>query len=231
MLCDICGRGWNDGFPAFCPKMLLDRSVAVSCAASSARATRISTTRAVRTAARATAASVVARGCGAGHSLQRGIEGEAGGGKVASGSGSQTNTLDVLGDTEVLFTLGTTLYFQTDRENGKVGELDVLAEQEQLLGATDGIGEHSFDGTLRERGVVACHVGCQLFQSDGLLDDRAWIPLAVCQLVRLVFVLIQLNSNHNVFVVKKLMKSLTFNDNAKIQHRGGANEDKRALAR
>ena len=91
---------------------------------------------------------------------------------------------------EVLLAVGTALgVLDAQGEDGKVGNLHVLALQEQLLDAAYHVGEHTLDGTLGEWRVVTGHVGSQLVQVDGLLDVGVGKPR--------VLVLFQYVQNHN----------------------------------
>lgn len=110
--------------------------------------------------------------------------------QLASGSGTELQADDELRHAEVLLGVGSAFHLQTDGEDGKVGELDVLAEKEKFLGADYGIGQDALDGSLAERSVVARHVLCQLVETDGLLCCYSRIPLLV-SLTVLVVVLIQ----------------------------------------
>ena len=130
------------------------------------------------------------------HAAYGGVE--VGGGQLTGGSGTELQAGDELRHTEVFLRRGTALHLQADGEDGKVGELDVLAEQKQFLGADHGIGEDALDGSLTERGVVACHVLRQLVETDGLLHGDPGVPLAERLGDFLVLVLVEFDSNHTV---------------------------------
>ena len=129
------------------------------------------------------------------HSLDGGVE--VGGLQLACCSGTESQAFYVLGYGEVLLGWCSRLYLQADGEDSEVGELDVLTEKEQFLGADYGIGQDALDGSLGEWGVMARHVFRQLIETDGLLGNHTWIPLLV-SLAFLVVVLINSYSNHTV---------------------------------
>ncbi len=126
-------------------------------------------------------------GCGV-HSLDGGVE--VLGLQLACGSGSQSETYDVLRHAEVVLGEGTFLHDEPEAEDGDVGELHVLAEQQEFLGAGCRIGQHAEDGSLGVRGVVARHVVGEFFETDGLIAYDSWKPFAVGFLDFLVCVLV-----------------------------------------
>ena len=127
--------------------------------------------------------------------LDAGIE--VGGHQLAGGSGTESQSGNILRHAEVLLLVGAALQTQADGEDGEVGELDVLAEQEQLLGARHSVGQDALDGSLAERGVVTCHVLRQFVETDGLICYYARIPFLVC-LALWIVVLIQFYSYHTL---------------------------------
>ena len=122
---------------------------------------------------------------------------EVGGHQLAGGSGTESQSGDILRHAEVLLLVGAALQTQADGEDGEVGELDVLAEQEQFLGARHGVGQDALDGSLAERGVVTRHVLRQFVETDGLISYYARIPFLVC-LALWIVVLIQFYSYHTL---------------------------------
>ena len=133
------------------------------------------------------------RGCHAVHSLDGGVE--VGGRQLAGGPGTEPQAGDVLRHGEVFLGVGSAFHLQAYGEDGEVGELDVLAEQQKLLGADHGVCQDALDGSLAERGVVARHVLRQLVETDGLVRHHSWIPLLVGITLGIV-VLIQCYSYH-----------------------------------
>ena len=117
--------------------------------------------------------------CDGGGLLQRGLQTQVGSGQLTGGTGAELQALDVLADTELVNALCTTPVLNPYGEDGEVGNLHVLALQQQLLDAAAHVGEHPLDGSLRERGVVVRHVLGQSFERYGLLNHRVGEILAV----------------------------------------------------
>ena len=113
--------------------------------------------------------------CGAGF-LQRSLQVQALGDQFAGGTGTQFHALDVLRHGEDVLAHGTAVVLDAEREDGEVGNLHVLALQQQFLDARHHVREYPFDGTLRVRCVVVRHVFGQCIQVDGLLDHGEGKP-------------------------------------------------------
>ena len=111
--------------------------------------------------------------------LQRGLEVQVLGDQLAGGTGTELHALDVLRHGELAGGGLASGVLDAEGEDGKVGNLHVLAFEQQLLDAADHVGEHAVDGSLGERGVVVRHVLGQTVQVDGLFDDRVGVVLAV----------------------------------------------------
>lgn len=127
---------------------------------------------------------IVGRGAGRGlrgsrSFLQVSLQVEGGGGQVAGSTGTEFHTLDVGRSGEGTFAFSTAPVLDADGEDGEVGNLHVLALQQQLLDAAAHVGEHPLDGSLGERGVVVRHVLGQSFERYGLLNHRVGEILAV----------------------------------------------------
>ena len=111
--------------------------------------------------------------------LQRGIEVESRRSERSCGTGTQLYTLDVLRGIELLLRFSSLFVLDADREDGEVGEFHVLALQQNLLDASDHVGEHPLDGAGGERRVVIRHVLGELVQPDGLVNDGICEPFVV----------------------------------------------------
>ena len=118
--------------------------------------------------------------CDDGHSpLQRGIEVESCRSECSCGTGTQLYALDVLRGVELLLRFRSLFVLDADREDGEVGEFHVLALQQNLLDASDHVGEHPLDGAGGERRVVIRHVLGELVKPDGLVNDGVSEPFVV----------------------------------------------------
>ena len=109
--------------------------------------------------------------CGGRSLLQVSLQVEGGGGQVAGSTGTEFHTLDVGRSRELTFAFSTAPVLDADGEDGKVGNLHVLALQQQFLDTVHHVGEHASDGSLGEWCVVVRHVLGQSFERHGLFDD------------------------------------------------------------
>lgn len=118
-----------------------------------------------------------------------GIERELGVAELAGSTGSEAVALYKLGEVPLLDAGGSHLVDDADGEDGKVVNLHCLVLEHELLHTAHHIGEKAFDGTLRERGVVARHVFGEFIDTDGFCYYWSRIILAIRFLDCLVLVL------------------------------------------
>ena len=97
--------------------------------------------------------------------------------QVASGSGLQLHTADILRYSEVLFLSSHLLVLDTQRKNGQVVDLHVLALQQELFDTTNHVGEQTLDNALGVRRIVSTHVLSQSIQVDSLFNHVLGEPL------------------------------------------------------
>ncbi len=88
-----------------------------------------------------------------------------------------------------IFTACSHLVDDADGEDGEVVYLHCLILEHELLHTAHHIGEKAFDGTLRERGIVARHVFGEFIDTDGFCYYWSRIILAIRFLDCLVLVL------------------------------------------
>ena len=118
-----------------------------------------------------------------------GIERELGVAELAGSTGSEAVALYKLGEVPLLDAGGSHLVDDADGEDGEVVYLHCLILEHELLHTAHHIGEKAFDGTLRERGIVARHVFGEFIDTDGFCYYWSRIILAIRFLDCLVLVL------------------------------------------
>jgi len=114
-----------------------------------------------------------------GSTLQRSFEVQVLGHEGTSGTGTELDAGDVLRDGEIVLRLSASLrVLDTEREDGEVINLHVLALQEEFLDTRDHVGQQTPDDALRIGTVVVTHVLGKSIQVDGLFDDWVGKPHA-----------------------------------------------------